>query len=247
MDVTNGRFQSAQGAGLQPDQVPRLKLKWAFAFPTGLSAYGQPSVVSGRVFVGTDTGYIYSLDAQSGCVYWSYQTKAAVRNAISVGAVKGRGATKYGVFFGDFRANVYGLDAQTGQQLWINKVDDHFVARITAAPTYYDGRLYVPVSSSEEFQGANLDYSCCTSRGSVVALDASTGAKIWKTYVVGEPKPTRKNSKGGSAIRPGRRISLEFSDRGCTAKRDLFWDWRRRDRTRAENHGRNHGRGHEDR
>ncbi len=196
VDATNGRFQTAQGAGLAPDQVSKLKLKWAFAFPTGLSAYGQPSVVSGRVFVGTDTGYIYSLDAKTGCVYWSFQTKAAVRNAVSVGAVKGKGATKYGVFFGDFRANIYGLDAQTGQQLWTNKVDDHFVARITAAPTYYEGRLYVPVSSSEEFQAANLDYPCCTSRGSVVALDASTGEKIWKTYVVDQPKPTRLNSKG---------------------------------------------------
>jgi polyvinyl alcohol dehydrogenase (cytochrome) len=202
VDATNGRFQTAKGAGLAPDQVSKLKLKWAFAFPTGLSAYGQPSVVSGRVFVGTDTGYIYSLDAKTGCVYWSYQTKAAVRNAMSIGAVKGRGATKYGVFFGDFRANIYGLDAQTGQQLWVNKVDDHFVARITAAPTYYDGRLYVPVSSSEEFQAANLDYPCCTSRGSVVALDASTGNKIWKTYVTDEPKPTRLNSKGVQQYAP---------------------------------------------
>ena len=202
VDTSNTRFQSAKAARLTADQVPNLKLKWAFAFPTGLSAYGQPSVVSGRVFVGTDTGYIYSLDAKTGCVYWSYQTKAAVRNAMSVGAVKGKGAAKYGVFFGDFRANVYGLDAQTGKELWVNKVDDHFVARITAAPTYYDGRLYVPVSSSEEFQAANLDYPCCTSRGSVVALDASTGEKVWKTYVMDEPKPTRKNSKGVQQYAP---------------------------------------------
>jgi polyvinyl alcohol dehydrogenase (cytochrome) len=121
---------------------------------------------------------------------------------MSVGAVKGRNSTKYGVFFGDFRANVYGLDAHDGRLLWTTKVDDHFVARITAAPTYYEGRLYVPVSSSEEFQAANLDYPCCTSRGSVVALDASTGEKIWKTYVMDEPKPTRKNSKGVQQYAP---------------------------------------------
>lgn len=195
-DTGNSRFQSAKGAGLAPGDVPRLKLKWAFGFPTGLSAFGQPSVVSGRVFVGADTGYIYSLDAKSGCVYWSYKTKGSVRNAINVGPVKGRGAVKYGVWFGDAHANVYGLDAQTGKELWMTKVDDHFVARITAAPAYYNGRIYVPVSSSEEFTAATLDYPCCTSRGSVVALDASTGAKVWKTYVVSEPKPTKKNSRG---------------------------------------------------
>ncbi len=195
-NINNDRFQTAKAAGLSPDQVPHLKLKWAFGYPTGLSAFGQPSVISGRVFVGADTGYIYSLDAKTGCVYWSYKTKGSVRNAINVGPVKGRGATKYGVFFGDAHANVYGLDAQTGQELWVTKVDNHFVARITAAPALHNNRLYVPVSSSEEFTAATLDYPCCTSRGSVVALDASTGKQIWKTYVVSEPKPTKKNSKG---------------------------------------------------
>jgi polyvinyl alcohol dehydrogenase (cytochrome) len=196
VDITNSRFQSAKAAGLTADSVPHLKLKWAFGYPNGLSAFGQPSVVSGRVFVGTDIGYIYSLDAKTGCVYWSYQTKGSVRNAISVGAVKGQGSTRYGVFFGDAHANVYGLDAQDGHLLWTTKVDDHFVARITAAPTFYNGSLFVPVSSSEEFTAATLDYPCCTSRGSVVALNASTGEKIWKTYVMDEPKPTKKNSKG---------------------------------------------------
>jgi polyvinyl alcohol dehydrogenase (cytochrome) len=196
VDPANTRFQNANAAGLTAAQVPHLKLKWAFGYPTGLSAFGQPSVVSGRVFVGTDIGYIYSLDARTGCVYWSYQTKGSVRNAISVGPVSGRGATKYAVWFGDAHANVYGVDAQTGTELWVTKVDDHFVARVTAAPAFYNGRLYVPVSSSEEFTAATLDYPCCTSRGSVVALDASTGKQIWKTYVVPEPKPTKKNSKG---------------------------------------------------
>jgi polyvinyl alcohol dehydrogenase (cytochrome) len=195
-DLGNTRFQPAKPAGLTADQVPRLKLKWAFGYPTGLSAYGQPTVVSGRVFVGTDIGFIYSLDAKTGCVYWSYQTKGAVRNALSIGRVKGPGSTKYGVFFGDAHANVYGLDAQDGHQLWTTKVDEHFVARITAAPTFYDGHVYVPVSSSEEFTAATLDYPCCTSRGSVVALDANNGERVWKTFVMDEPKPTKKNSKG---------------------------------------------------
>jgi polyvinyl alcohol dehydrogenase (cytochrome) len=201
-DLNNDRFQTAKGAGLAPEQVPNLKLKWAFGYPTGLSAFGQPSVAAGRVFVGTDTGFIYSLDAKTGCIYWSYKTKGSVRNAINVGPVKGRGATKYGVFFGDAHANVYGVDAQTGQELWMTKVDPHFVARITAAPAVYNGRLYVPVSSSEEFTAATLDYPCCTSRGSVVALDANTGMQIWKTFVMSEPKPTKKNSKGVQNFAP---------------------------------------------
>ncbi len=201
VDESNSRFQSAKNAGLTPADVPKLKLKWAFAFPTGVSSFGQPSVVSGRVFVGSDIGYIYSLDAKSGCVYWSYQTKGSVRNAISVGPVKVAGS-KYAIYFGDAHANVYAVDAQTGKELWVTKIDDHFAARVTAAPKLYAGRLYVGVSSSEEFSASNEDYPCCTSRGSVVALNADTGAKIWKTYVVPEPKPTKKNSKGVQLYAP---------------------------------------------
>ncbi len=196
-ELANTRFQPPKAAGLTIDQVPRLKLKWAFGYPTGVSAFGQPTMVSGRVFVGTDIGYIYSLDAKTGCIYWSFQTKGSVRNAISVGPVKGQGSAKYAAYFGDAHASVYALNAQNGEPLWTHQADDHFTARITGAPTLYDGRLYVPVSSSEEFAGSTLDYQCCTFRGSVLALDANTGRRIWKTFVIPEePKPTKRNSKG---------------------------------------------------
>jgi polyvinyl alcohol dehydrogenase (cytochrome) len=152
--------------------------------------------------VGTDIGYVYSLDAQTGCVYWSYQAKGAVRPAVSIAPVKGHAGTKYAVYFGDAHANIYAVDAQTGQQLWSTRVDSHFVARITAAPKVYQGRVYVPVSTSEEFSASNLDYPCCTFRGSLVALDANTGAQIWKAYMVPEPKPTRKNSRGVQQYSP---------------------------------------------
>jgi polyvinyl alcohol dehydrogenase (cytochrome) len=195
-DPANTRFQGAAGAGLPASDVPNLKVKWAFGYPTGLSAFGQPSVVSGRVFVGSDIGFVYSLNADTGCVYWSYQAKGSVRTAIAVAPVSGHGATKYAAYFGDSHANAYAVDAQTGELLWVTRVDDHFVARITAAPNVYAGRVYVPVSSSEEFSASSLDYPCCTGRGSVAALDANTGKIIWKTYVVPTPKPRGKNSAG---------------------------------------------------
>src|SRR5579864_4575000 len=71
--ASNSRFQSALAAGLTADQVPRLKLKWAFGFIGAKSVLGQPSIVAGRVFLGVDTGSVYSLDAATGCVYWSFQ------------------------------------------------------------------------------------------------------------------------------------------------------------------------------
>ena len=194
----NHRFQSSAAAGLTATSVAHLKLKWAFGYPGGTSAYGQPTIVGGRVFVGTDTGYIYSLDAASGCVYWSYRTDAGVRNAMTVGPVRTtNGRVRYAVFFGDLKANTYAIDAHDGVELWKTRVEDNFATRVTAAPALYEGRLYVPISAWEGFQARVLDYPCCTAVGSVSALDANTGKSIWKSYTVTErPHPTHKNSLG---------------------------------------------------
>jgi predicted amidohydrolase YtcJ/outer membrane protein assembly factor BamB/cytochrome c553 len=195
--LENHRFQSAQAAGLSAASVPHLELKWAFGFPGGTSAYGQPTVVAGRVFVGTDTGYVYSLDASSGCIYWSYRSRAGVRNAMTLGPIKARGAGRYAVFFGDLKANTYAIDAQSGRQIWVTHVENNFATRVTAAPALYQGRLYVPISAWEGFSARVLDYPCCTAVGSVSALDANTGRLLWKTYTIAErPHPTRKNSRG---------------------------------------------------
>lgn len=193
----NDRFQSAAAAGLTADSVAHLQLKWAFGYPGGTSAYGQPTVMAGRVFVGTDTGFVYSLDAASGCVYWSYRTLAGVRNAMTLGPIRTRGKSRFAVFLGDLKANAYAIDAQTGREIWKTRVEDNFATRVTAAPALYDTRLYVPISAWEGFQARVLDYPCCTAVGSVSALDASTGKRIWKTYsIVERPHPTRKNSRG---------------------------------------------------
>jgi polyvinyl alcohol dehydrogenase (cytochrome) len=195
--IDNTRFQPAQAAGLSAAQVPQLKLKWAFGLPNSTSAYSQPVVVSGRVYVGTDTGYVYSIDARTGCVYWSFAATAGVRNALVLEPIRGHSGTKYAVYFGDLKANVYALDAQNGKLLWQSHVDPQYTTRVTATPAYYDGRLFVPISSWEEFSARSLDYPCCTSVGSIVALDAATGRRLWKTYVIAErPKPVRKNSQG---------------------------------------------------
>jgi polyvinyl alcohol dehydrogenase (cytochrome) len=202
-DLSSTRFQPGEEAGLGAADVPKLKLKWAFGFPTGLSSNAQPTIAGGRVFVGNDNGYVYSLDAKSGCIYWSFETGSLVRGAVMVGAVTGQGRTRYAVYFGDGHANAYALDAQSGKLLWKTRVDPHFVARITAGVTLYDGKVFVPVSSSEEFTSGNPDYPCCTSRGSVVALDANNGEQIWKAWVVpGEPKPYATQANGVSVYKP---------------------------------------------
>ena len=50
--VSNTRFQDAKNAGLTAEQLPKLKLKWAFGYPNGVTGWVQPAVVGGRVYIG---------------------------------------------------------------------------------------------------------------------------------------------------------------------------------------------------
>jgi polyvinyl alcohol dehydrogenase (cytochrome) len=201
-DRDNSRYQPASSARLTADQVPKLTLKWAFGLPNAATAYAQPTVVGGRVYVGADTGYVYALDAASGCVYWSFAAQGGVRTAFSVGPVSNAGSARYAVYFGDLRANIYAVNAETGTLLWTHRTDPHPRARVTGAPTLHDGVLYVPVASLEE-GGSQPTYECCTFRGSVVAYNASTGALIWQSYTIPEPnQPTKKTSTGTQLYGP---------------------------------------------
>ncbi|HZZ22606.1 MAG TPA: PQQ-binding-like beta-propeller repeat protein [Roseiarcus sp.] len=113
---------------------------------------------------------------------------------------RGDGWTAY---FGDFGANASAIDALTGKALWTTKVDDHPAAVITGAPTLVGTTLFVPVSSYEEVLGAKPFYPCCSFRGSLVALDSSTGKVLWKTFTIKEEaKASAVNSAGVQQMGP---------------------------------------------
>ena len=195
-DAANTRFQPARAAGLTRQTTPQLKLKWAFGFPGATTAFGTPAVFGGKVFVGAADGTVYSLDAHTGCVYWTYTAVAGVRTSPVLDA---RAA-----YFGDLRGNVYAVDAATGALLWKARAGEHPLAVITGSPKLDAGRLYVPVSGRDESIAAtNPSYECCTFRGSVVALDAATGRVIWRAYTVPDvPKVTGQNAKGAKTWGP---------------------------------------------
>ena len=198
--LNNARFQPAGAAGMNGRDVPRLKLKWAFGLPGASSGGTQPVVAGGRLYAGDAEGDLFALDAKSGCIIWRTEVEAGIRSAITLGERTGGGLTAY---FGDQAANVYAVDAKTGKVLWKVKVDDHPQAAITAASALYAGRLYVPVSSREEAKVADPRYPCCIFRGSVLALDAATGKRIWKTYTIDEqPKTGARNSAGTVILGP---------------------------------------------
>jgi len=196
--VANTRFQSRERGGLTAADLPHLELKWAFGFANVASVRSQPAVAGGRIFVASENGRVHALDARTGCTYWTFKAEAGVGTALSIGPYRARdGSRRYAVYFGDRRTNAYAVDAESGRRIWMRKVDDHPSASITGSPTVYHGRVLVPVQGlGEEGRAARGEYACCTFRGSVSALEASTGALLWKTYTVPESRPRARNKDG---------------------------------------------------
>lgn len=198
-DYTNWRYQSGAEARISDASVPKLKLKWAFGIPNVTSVRSQPAIFRGRVYVGANDGTLYALDAATGCAFWATTAARAIRSGIAIG----KAGSVDAVFFGDAAADVYAIDAESGQILWSARPEAHPAATITGTPTYFDGRLYIPMSSGEEQARRRPGYECCTFRGSVTALDAATGKIIWKTYMAPDaPSPHGKTADGRTILGP---------------------------------------------
>ena len=191
--------------------MPNLKLKWAFGFPGGSQAYGHPAIVGGRVFVGSDNGRVYSLDAETGCTIGPSRRMAACGRRRASVADRERGVR--GVFRRHQGQRVRDRCDERRADLEEEGRRSRVRARHRGADVA-DGRLYVPVSSVEEVPAAQPKYECCTFRGSVVALDAATGTEIWKSYTIPEaPQPAGRNSAARAVGAAGAAVWIGADDR----------------------------------
>jgi polyvinyl alcohol dehydrogenase (cytochrome) len=201
VDARASRLIPASVAQLAPQEIPRLKLKWALDFHGAIRARSQPTFGMGMLFVGSQNGTVFALDPASGCLRWKFRAGAEVRTPVVLGVEQGAAPTAATLaFFGDIIGRVYAVNAATGKLAWKVRADDHPSATITGAPVYHAGKLYVPVSSLEE-AAVDASYPCCKFRGSMLALKASSGVKIWKTYTVEKPAVVTGKTKAGIATR----------------------------------------------
>jgi polyvinyl alcohol dehydrogenase (cytochrome) len=91
-------------------------------------------------------------------------------------------------------SRVMAIDKRTGDLLWVTKVDDHPSSLITQSAVAHEGKVYVGVSSGEESTAIDPNYTCCSFRGSMLALDLNTGAIVWRTFMV----PALEGFSGGA-------------------------------------------------
>jgi polyvinyl alcohol dehydrogenase (cytochrome) len=191
--------------GFTQEEVKRLAVQWVVAFPEASQLRSQPTAAGGALFAGSHNGSVYSLDQETGCTRWHYKAVTEVRSAVTIDvdtrAMDERGGEPLvRAVFADRAANVYALDADTGEHLWTQVVDPHVNAAITGSVTAYDGMLFVGVSSNDDVNALDPSYPCCTHHGVVVALDARTGEILWRTPTVNEEPEIRGHSGIGTAM-----------------------------------------------
>ena len=145
VDLRNTRFQPERAGGITAANVATLEIKWSFAYPNAYQARSQPIFGGGAIYVGSQDGTVWALDADTGCLRWRFAATAEVRTGMVITPWQADDSdVDPTLFFGDVLANVYAVSAVSGELRWKVKADDHAYATLTGTPTYAEQRLYVP-------------------------------------------------------------------------------------------------------
>lgn len=94
------------------------------------AVHSSPAVEGGRVYVGSNDGEVYCLDAGNGSLIWRFETGSTVHSSPAV--AEGM------VFVGSYDGNVYCLDAGDGSLVWMFKTSGY----VHPSPTVADGRVF---------------------------------------------------------------------------------------------------------
>ena len=192
--LSNQRVQVK--SSLNPQNINKLELKWAFGFKDSIRIRSQPLVTEDTIYIGSQSGHVYALSLDTGCEWWSFKADAEVRGAITLSD------DKKSILFTDFAANVYRLNSLNGEIEWKKNVATHPLTTITGSIAVTQNSVLIPLSSTEVVSAIDPNYMCCTFRGGLIALNTSNGNERWKMHTVPEPKKTGYNSNKISSWGP---------------------------------------------
>lgn len=132
--------------------------RWRLPIENG--AEPSATLIRDRLFVGASDGNFYSIEASTGKVQWTFNTKS--ENLAAPLLADGI------VYFLAGNSVFYALDAATGHQVWLYSRQDtsQFSIRGGSQAALSNGTLYVGFSD-----------------GSVVALNAKTGSSLWEVQL----------------------------------------------------------------
>lgn len=162
-----------EGVAASPAPRAQVSVRWQFA--TGRRIVSSPVWSAGVLYVGSDDGHLYALDAASGHLRWAWRTEGPVASTPAV--AEGR------VHVLSYDGRVHTLDAASGVPLWTFSTsgERRFEARglhgmQPRAQTFAD--MYDVFLSSPAVAGGMVTFG--SGDGHIYAVDAATGALRWK-------------------------------------------------------------------
>jgi len=179
---------------ITPANIHKLSVAWSLNTDL-LGAHETAAIVNrGRMFITTPQNNVIALDAKTGTQLWRYAKKYP--EGLFQLHPTNRGVALYGdyLYMATTDCALVALDAASGKEVWTVPIDDYKTGCYsTVAPLAVHGKIIVGYSGGE-----------FGVRGSVIAFDALTGKRFWKTYTVPGPgEPGGDTWKGESYKRGG--------------------------------------------
>jgi outer membrane protein assembly factor BamB len=195
----------------------KLKAKWTFTLPGPTKSgqpkatlWGSPTVVGGKVYIGSGTGVFYALNATTGKIVWQrlldygVAVNCAARGIASTATVVPDPVSGKLTVYVAGAHFLYALDPATGAVRWKNSVGPWSSQAYYnwSSPTVAGGRIFMGVSSDcEDFhvrageiaynqhtggvQHTYFDMPAGSIGGSIWSTAATDGTSVWVT--TGDP------------------------------------------------------------
>ena len=167
---------------LNPQTVQGLAPRWTFT--ANGEVQGTPTVEGDSVYISDTAGTVWRLNAHSGKVIWQTKLPGLTGIVGSYSRVSPALDTDTVVVGDQASATLIALSKTTGALVWKTTVATNLDAFITSSPVLVHGRIYVGVSSNQEYAATAIPGFQLDFRGSVVALNGRDGKLLWQTYTV---------------------------------------------------------------
>jgi alcohol dehydrogenase (cytochrome c) len=178
------------------DNVKSLRPVWNMSFGVLEGQDSQAVAVNGMLYVTTSFNKVIALDAATGQVAWKYERELPgdVFPKLCCDVVnRGVAVYKNKVYLATLDAHIVALDNTTGKVVWDKKMGDY---------TYAETFTIMPLAVNNKivFGTAGAEYGV---RGWVAAIDADTGAPVWKTYSIPGPGEPGNDTWAGESWKYG--------------------------------------------
>jgi len=179
---------------ITPANVKNLELKWVWQARSLEKFETTPLVVDGVMYTIQAPNDVVALDALTGRPFWTLPYNNAPEARPCCGRVN-RGLAILGdtLYMGTLDAHVLAIDARSGKIDWDTKVADatqRYV--ITHAPLIVKDKVIVGTAGGDG-----------PTRGSIIALDATTGKEVWRFYTIPGPGEPGHETWAGDSWKTG--------------------------------------------